>query len=210
VQIGSWGYTFGWRIYLRAKTVRRLNREHPKGQRLPFRSKYRLDQEMLKELKPYLPDGYPVYVLFDRWYAAAKLIKYIRRQGWQVICALKSNRKLNGTRADVWAQQLRHKLYTRVRVPAADGTTTRYWVRTVQGHLSDVPFDVCVLLSKRHSRDKNPKYFLCTDLTLSAQTVLTGMASVGLWRLTTGTSNNGWVWETFECKPSKRLRSGMP
>jgi hypothetical protein len=29
-----------------------------------------------------------------------------------------------------------------------------------------------VLISKRHHRDKRPKYFLCTDLSLSAQQIL--------------------------------------
>ena len=173
VQIGAWGYTFAWRLYLRKKTVRRLNRDRAKGHRLRFKTKYKLAREMLAELRPYLPDGYQVYVLFDRWYASGKLIKFIRKQGWHVICALKSNRKLNGTRVDVWHQQLRHKRYTRVRMTAADGTSRTYLVRMVQGRLSDVPYDVCVLISKRHPRDKHPKYFLCTDLSLSAQTVLT-------------------------------------
>ena len=45
-------------------------------------------------------------------------------------------------------------------------------MRSVQGQLSGVPFAVCVLISRRHNRDKHPKYFLCTDLTLTAQTVL--------------------------------------
>lgn len=65
-----------------------------------------------------------------------KLIRFIRRQGWHVICALKGNRKLNGIRVDGWEQRLRHKRYTRVRVPAADGTTRTYWVRVVTGRLS--------------------------------------------------------------------------
>ena len=173
VQIGPWSYTFAWRLYLRAKTVRRLNRQRPKEKRLRFRSKYALAQEMLTELKAHLPEGYNVYVLFDRWYASGKLIKWIRRQGWHVICALKSNRKLNGIRVDEWDQRLKHRRYTRVRVPAADGTQRTYFVRTVQGRLNHVPFDVCVLISKRHPRDQRPKYFLCTDLSLTAQTVLT-------------------------------------
>ena len=46
-------------------------------------------------------------------------------------------------------------------------------MRMVTGRLSDVPYDVCVLFSKRHPWDKHPKYFLCTDLSLSAQTVPT-------------------------------------
>jgi hypothetical protein len=172
VQIGLYGYTFAWRLYLREKTVRRLNRSRPKGQRLRFKSKYRLAREMLEELRALLPAGYTVYVLFDRWYASGKLIKFIRRQSWHVICALKRNRTLEGIRVDQWDQRLRHKRYTRVRVPAADGTLRTYLVRTVQGRLSDVPFEVCVLISRRHNRDKHPKYFLCTDVSLVAQTVL--------------------------------------
>ena len=172
IQIGAYSYTFAWRLYLREKTVRRLNRRRPKGKRLRFKSKYRLAREMLEKLGALLPEGYTVYVLFDRWYASGKLIKFIRRQGWHVICALKRNRTLNGIRVDQWDQRLRHKRYTRIRVPAADGATRTYLVRSVQGHLGGVPFDVCVLISRRHNRDKHPKYFLCTDLTLTAQTVL--------------------------------------
>jgi hypothetical protein len=173
VQIGSHSYTFAWRLYLREKTVRRLNRGRPKEERLRFKSKYRLAREMLEELQALLPEGYKVYVLFDRWYTSGKLIKFIRRQGWHVICALKRNRSLDGIRVDKWDQQLRHTRYTRVRVPAADGTARTYLVRSVQGHLSGVPGEVCVLISRRHNRDKRPKYFLCTDLALVAQTVLT-------------------------------------
>ena len=173
VHIGSYSYTFAWRLYLREKTVRRLNRKRPKEKRLHFKSKYRLAREMLQELRALLPPGYKVYVLFDRWYGASKLIKFIRRQGWHVICALKRNRTLNGIRVDQYDQRMRHKRYTRVRVPAAGGTSRTYLVRSVQGQLSAVPFDVCVLISRRHNRDKHPKYFLCTDPTLAAQTVLT-------------------------------------
>ncbi len=173
VQIGRYSYVFAWRLYLRERTVRRLNRERPQGQRLRFKSKYRLAREMLEALDALLPPGYTVYVLFDRWYASGKLIRFICRQGWHVICALKGNRKLNGIRVDEWAQRLRHKRYTRVRVSAADGTARTYWVRVVTGRLSDVPRDVCVLISKRHHRDKHPRYFLCTDVTLVAQKVLT-------------------------------------
>ncbi|RKY23525.1 MAG: transposase [Planctomycetota bacterium] len=172
IQIGAYSYTFAWRLYLREKTVRRLNRRRPKGKRLRFKSKYHLAREMLEELYALLPEGYTVYVLFDRWYGSGKLIKFIRRQGWHVICALKRNRTLNDIRVAQWDQRLRHKRYTRIRVPAADGATRTYLVRSVQGHLSGVPFDVCVLISRRHNRDKHPKYFLCTDLTLTAQTVL--------------------------------------
>jgi DDE superfamily endonuclease len=55
VQVGDYGYTFSWRLYLRESTVRRLNWQRPVDQRIAFRSKMHLVQEMLRELKPFVP-----------------------------------------------------------------------------------------------------------------------------------------------------------
>ncbi len=82
VQMGLLGFTFDTQLYLREKTIRKLNRQRPPGKRLPFRSKYRIARAMLVEMAAILPKGYPVYVTFDSWYASAKLIKFCRRQGW--------------------------------------------------------------------------------------------------------------------------------
>jgi hypothetical protein len=172
IQIGPFSYTFDLQPYLRERTVRRINRQRPKGQRIHFRSKYKIAREVLVELKKLLPKDYQVYALFDSWYASGKLIKFCHRQGWYVICAIKSNRCLNGKTVHEWARQLRHQRYTKMRVFAADGTPTEYLVRSIRGHIKGVPFEVCVFISRRHHRDKNPKYFLCTDLSLSAQIVL--------------------------------------
>jgi len=166
-------YTYSHRIYLRQKTVRRLNRQRSAEQRLRFRSKYRLAREMLVDLKAALPRGWQVYVLFDSWYASAKLIKYCRRNRWHVICALKSNRCFKDKQVRHYAPALRHQRYTKVKVTAAGGTSRTYKVRSLgSGRINKVPFDVCVYVSKRHYRDKNPKYFLCTDVTLPVRTVL--------------------------------------
>lgn len=173
LHVGERSYTFSWRPYLRAQTVRRLNRQRPKKQRLVFRSKLQLAREMLEELKPYLPPDAVVYVLFDRWYAAADLLQFIRRQGWYTICAIKSNRRLNGTKLNVQDQQLRGTRYTPVSVTAAGGSTQRYWVRDVLGKLKRLSGRVRVVISRRHPRDKRPKYFLSTDVTLSVQEILT-------------------------------------
>jgi hypothetical protein len=181
VHIGPLGFTFGTRLYLREKTVRRLNRQRRRDNRLRYRSKYALTREMLLELAQLLPPGYPVYVLFDTWYASAKLIKFCRRQGWHVICAIKSNRRLNRKRVDQHDQALRHQHYNRVRMSAVDETRPpSYYVRTLRGHVEDVPGEVCAIISRRHPGDKRPKYFLpalavrpgCTDLSLSAQEAL--------------------------------------
>ena len=173
VQLGTQAYSFDHRLYMREKTVRRLNRRRPKEQRLRFRSKYNLAREMLEDLDGKLPAGFRVYVLFDSWYASHKLLKLCRRKGWHVICALKSNRCLNGKQVSQWNRDLKHRRYLRVSGTATDAKVCRYWVRQISGRLNKVPFDVCVFISKRHPRDRRPKYFLSTDTTLSAQAALT-------------------------------------
>ena len=172
LQCGEWSYSYAHRLYLREKTVRRLNRQRPKERRLRFRSKYSLAREMLAALQAQLPPQYRVYVLFDSWYASNKLLKFCRRQGWHVICALKSNRLLEGKSLTQWNRDLKHRWYRRVTVPTTDGRQREYLVRSVQGQLKQFPDTVCVLISKRHPRDRHPKYFLCTDLTLTAQAIL--------------------------------------
>jgi hypothetical protein len=130
IQIGSYSYTFAWRLYLREKTVRRLNRKRPKEKRLRFKSKYRLAREMLEELRALLPEGYTVYVLFDRWYGSGKLIKFIlywlldssmrilpsewsilRKPGIMLINAktyLESRNRMIETIIDAWKQLVNH------------------------------------------------------------------------------------------------------
>lgn len=173
LQLGGYAYVYDWALYLRQKTVRRLNRKRKPGQRLKFRTKYRLVRAILADLKRHLPTGLAVYILFDSWYASHKLLKFCRRQGWHIICALRSNRTLDGVKLSEWNQRFKHQPYTRVHPTATDRHHRPYLVRARQGRLKNVPFAVCVLISKRHRGDKRPKYFLCTDLSLSPQQILT-------------------------------------
>jgi Transposase DDE domain len=172
LELGTQSYAYDWRLYLREKTVRRLNKHRVPAQRLRFRKKTTLAQEMLTELQQLLPPDLQVYVLFDSWYASNRLLKFCRRQHWHVVCAIKSNRKLDNQKLAQWPQALQHQRYQRVQLTATDQRPRTYLVRTLQGKLTKLPFAVCVLISKRHHRDKHPKYFLCTDLSLSAQQIL--------------------------------------
>jgi len=147
--------------------VRRLNKQRVPEQRLHFRKKTTLAQEMLTELQQLLPPDLQVYVLFDSWYASNRLLKFCRRQHWHVVCAIKSNRKLDDQQLAQWPQALQHQRYQHVQLTATDQRPRTYLVRTLQGKLTKLPFTVCVLISKRHHREKHPKYFLCTDLALS-------------------------------------------
>jgi hypothetical protein len=184
LRMGTVIVTVDLRLYLRAQTVRRLNRQRQLGQRIPFRSKNSLARSILAALRPRLPSGWTIYVQFDSWYASEQLIKYVRRQGWHVTCGLKYNRKLNGNRIDQIASALRHRRYTQVQVTAADGNPTTYYVRQTTGRLQKVPFDVRVFFSKRHPREKSPAYFMSTDLTRSAQQALQGYS--GRWSCEVG------------------------
>ena len=172
LQLGAWEYVFAHRLYLREKTVRRLNRGRAKENRLRFRKKGSLAQEMLSELKELLPQGFQLYILFDSWYASNRLIKFCRRHGWHVICAIKSNRVFDGSKLSQWNKTLKHQRYQQITLTATDQRRLTYFVRSLRGRLNNLPFDVCVLISKRHPRDQYPKYFLCTDTALSPQAIL--------------------------------------
>jgi hypothetical protein len=168
---GAFHFPLLWRLYLRQATVRRLNRRR-KQNKLRYYSKLQLTQQMLQQVLPLLPKGNPVYVLFDSWYTSAKLVKWIRQQGWHVIAALKSNRKVSGRKLTVWHNELKGRPYDRVSLGLANGQKRTYWVRSIVGRLRGVPGDVRVLLSQKGPGVRAPKYFLCTDLSLSGQEIL--------------------------------------
>jgi DDE superfamily endonuclease len=173
LQIGPFGFLFDTRLYLREKKVRQLNRSRPKEKRLSYRSKYNLAREMLLELEGLLPIGSQVYVLFDSWYASAKLINLCLRKHWQVVCALKSNRKIEKQRIDRYHQTLKHKPYQKITLEAVgDRRAPTYYIRTVSGHLEKVLPEVYVIISKKRPGDPRPKYFLCTDTRLTAEEAL--------------------------------------
>jgi len=178
-RVGNLTATLDLRLYLRAKTVRRLNRHRTAKPRLPFRSKTTLACAMLQALKPLLPAGWTIYVQFDSWYASERLLKYVHRQDWHAVCALKSNRKLQGQPLRQFATTLQHRRYTRVRVTAADGHRTTYLTRNAVGRLSRLPFDVRVIFSKRHPQARAWAYFMSTELARSVGKTLRGYG--GRW-----------------------------
>jgi hypothetical protein len=162
--LGARSYAYDWRLYLREKTVRRLNRQRPPEQRLRFRKKTTLAHAMLAEFHQLLPPGFQVSVLFESWYAANRLRTFCRRQSWYVVCTITSNRKLEDQKRSQWPQALRQQRDQRVPLPATDQRPRTSLVRTLQGKRHRLSFDVCVLISQRPPRDKHPKDFLCTAL----------------------------------------------
>ncbi len=128
---------------------------------------------MLQQVIPHLPPAHPVYVLFDSWYTSAKLVKWIRQQGWHVIGAVKSNRKRDGQRLTAWHHALKGHCYDRVSLQLANKRRRTCWTRTLLGRIRGVPGLVRVVISQRGPGVRTPKYFLCTDSELRAQGILT-------------------------------------
>jgi DDE superfamily endonuclease len=168
---GAFHFPLSWRLYLRESTVRRLNRRR-KNTKLRYRSKLELAREMLQQVVSFLPRTNPVYVLFDSWYTSAKLVKWIRQQGWHVIAAIKSNRKVSGRKLTDWHHDFKGRSYERVSLELANKKKRIYCVRELTGRLRGVPGLVRVLLSQKGPGVRTPKFFLCTDTTLSAQEIL--------------------------------------
>lgn len=169
---GGIAVTFAMRPYLRAKTVRRLNRQRAPDTRIPFRSKFHVAREILEALYPLLPTAIPIFVLHDEWYASTRLMRWTHRHAWETITALKHNRKLDHCRLDQHTQTARHQRYEHVTVTATDGTPSTYFTRTFTGRLEDLAFDVGVIDSKRHPRAPRSAYFGCTALHLKTLTIL--------------------------------------
>jgi hypothetical protein len=167
---GEYHFPLLWRLYLRETTVRRLNRQR-KEKKLRYYSKLELLQQMLAQVRSLLPAENPVYVLFDSWYTSAQLVKWIRQQGWHVIAAVKSNRKVSGRKLTQWHHDLKGHAYDRVSLALANGQQRIYRVRSLVGRLRNVPGVVRLLLSQKGSGVRTPKYFLCTDLSLSEQEI---------------------------------------
>jgi len=168
---GAYHFPLLWRPYLRQSTVRRRNRQR-KNNKLQYQSKLDLARQMLQQVFLLLPKTNPVYVLFDSWYTSAKLVKWIRQHGWHVIAAIKSNRKVSGQKLTDRHHAQKGRSYERVFLELANKQQRIYCVREVTGHIHGVPGDVRVLISQKGPGARAPKYFLCTDLTLSAQECL--------------------------------------
>jgi DDE superfamily endonuclease len=182
----SWGdfyFPLLEQLYLRQATVRKRNRQRSGQNKLRYVSKLELTRQMLEQLRPLLPEGVPVYVLFDSWYTSAKLVRWIRNQQWHVLAGIKSNRKVSGCKVSAWHQDFKGRPYDKVRLGLANGSTRTYWVRSLTGRLRGVPGDVRILISQKGPGRSPPRYFLCTDTTLSCQDILHKYQS--RWRIET-------------------------
>lgn len=171
LQLGSVQFVLAWRLYLPHKLIKRLNRRRTTETKVTFHKLPTLVAQMLDEIAPHLPKICRVYVLFDTWYDNQHLQKQIRAHGWHWICATRSNRNVSDRPLSHWWLHLSHQRITRVVVRSATRRHV-YATRHTVGPLRHYPDSVVAIISKRKQRDTSPAYFLCSDTTLSVQTIL--------------------------------------
>ena len=178
MRVGEIVVTLDFQLYLRARTVRAINRQRAPGARLGFRSKNTIARALLKRIARYLPRAATVIVQFDSWYASNKLLKFVHRQQWQFTCGVKFTRQLNGVSLDTHHRKLKHKWHDRVVVTTAEGERS-YFVHQLDGRFSQLPIDLRVLISKRRPGQKYPAYFASTRLDCKTAAILQGYS--GRW-----------------------------
>jgi len=169
--VGDITATLATELYARARTIRALNRQRAPEERLHFRSKNTIARQMLQRIAPLLPADWEVVVQFDSWYASKKILKFVHRQHWQFTCGLRSTRKLNGVSLSQHNLRQKHKWHDPMIVATAE-KEEKYFVRRLDGQLTELAFDLCVLISKRHLGQKHPAYFASTRVDCESQAIL--------------------------------------
>jgi SRSO17 transposase len=134
---------------------------------VPFISKPKLAELIVKQFEP-LPDT-TTYVLTDSWYSSQTMLNVCAQRGFKYIGAVRPNRKFTidgrDQQAQQWTQTIATSAFVRVKVK---GKYYKVWSATGKlssGHQVKFLVNRCIGFKKWH-------YLICTDLSLSLQTLL--------------------------------------
>lgn len=157
--IAGYSYPLDWAIYRRQSECEQNEAD--------FVSKPDLAYRMIENYHP-LPDT-QTYVMTDSWYTSKDLLKLCRKRDFHFIGAVKSNRKLtvgkHNLQVKEWQAVLPKSAFECVKLK-----DNRYKVWTASGHLS-CGQTVKALVNRRIGV-KKWHYLVCTDLDLSAKTII--------------------------------------
>lgn len=152
-------YPVSWRLYQR--------RARCEAEGLPFASKPELARALVEAFDP-LP-GTQTYVLTDSWYPSRQLLETCQERGFHLISAVKSDRKFRAAghnlQAKQWTQSLPKRAFDFVTV-----NTAGYKLWSTSGCLSSG--HAARLVVNRVIGQKNWRYLVSTDCSLTAQTVI--------------------------------------
>jgi len=152
-------YPVSWKLYRRQVSCEAAG--------VPFASKPELAQAIIQDVES-LPDT-QVYVLTDSWYPSQEMLKVCQARGFQLISAVKSNRKFktDGDNLQVtqWQQSLPEKAFDLVTVNAIGYQLWSATGRLSSGHRVK-------LVVNRVIGQQRWRYLVSTDLSLTPQTIL--------------------------------------
>lgn len=152
-------YPLDWKLYRRQAECESAG--------VPFFSKPELAEEIVRNFEPFADTQ--TYVLADSWYSSQHLLDLCQKRHFEYIGAVKSNRKFRTSghnhQVQQWVNLMPNNAFDRVKVK---GNTYKTW--TCVGRLAS-DHDVTLVVNRRH-RHKKWQYLISTDLTLSAQTIL--------------------------------------
>ncbi len=158
LQVGDAYIPHKARMYLKEEAAEAMCEE--------FRTKPEIAyKDMIEPLQ--IPEGVKLYVVFDSWWYSSDLIRDTLELGHQVICQLKSNKKLEG---DVNVSELANIVkYHKVKIDVRGKEKVYLAVEQIVGipGLGEVK-----LVISRREKNKKPNFYMSTDITLSLEEVL--------------------------------------
>lgn len=133
--------------------------------------------DMVCQIAEQLPFGvhHKAYALCDSWFTCKKVIDAHARRNYELIGALKSNRVIYPTQCALGISVGQFaKSITKSKANLVTVGKRSYWTYRYQGKLNDIKEAVVVVSwpEEAFGNEAAMRCFLCTDITLSAQTIL--------------------------------------
>lgn len=118
---------------------------------------------------------FEVWVLFDSGFDSNDLLRFCFKNNLHVLCAIKKSRLLDTVSLKKHFQALGNREFQKITLKSSSGKGEKhYWAVKRTGKLKHLPGRYSVVISKSNRRDKQPRYFLCSDPTISIQKLLEG------------------------------------
>ena len=158
---GEVSIPYNFRSYITDKTCKTTHRE--------FKTKQDLAIELIETFKH--PSKKKNYLLLDTWFTSKKVISAGKAARFDVVGALKRNRKFQLRKGGLvhtlktYDKNLRNSSFEKIIIK-----DEAFKVRRIKAYLKGIGW-VVILISKR-KKDRSKKYILSTDMTLSNEQIL--------------------------------------
>ena len=139
-----------------------------------FRTKPQIAfEDIIKPLK--IPEGTELMIVFDSWWFSSSLIKNARELKYHITCQLKSDKKIilednSSLQVQLYAKEFNNGDYSKIKIKVR-GKNKTYSIIDRVVELDKI--GKVRLIISRKSQKEEPKYYICTNLDLSPEEILT-------------------------------------